>query len=378
MNENKVVAMLLAGGQGSRLKTLTKNIAKPAVPFGGKYRIIDFALSNAANSGISDIGILTQYKPYLLNTHIGIGSSWDYDRNTGGLRVLPPFTSEDGGRWYTGTANAVYENIDYLDEVDPDYVLILSGDHIYKMDYNELLSFHLEKKADVSIAVIEVPWEEASRFGIVNIDEDNRIVEFDEKPEVPKNNMASMGIYMFTWGKLREYLILDAQDERSKHDFGMNVLPRMLADNNAMYAWNFKGYWKDVGTVRSYWEANMDLLDDENPLNIYDRNWRIFTRNRNLPPHYVARGSLIINSLVNEGCYIRGEIKNSILFSDITVEEGAKVNKSVIHAGVTIKAGAQVNNAVITEGVVIGPGEKIGSEDDGKIYLVTEDGIMVE
>jgi glucose-1-phosphate adenylyltransferase len=378
MNENKVVAMLLAGGQGSRLKTLTKNIAKPAVPFGGKYRIIDFALSNAANSGISDIGILTQYKPYLLNTHIGIGSSWDYDRNTGGLRVLPPFTSEDGGRWYTGTANAVYENIDYLDEVDPDYVLILSGDHIYKMDYNELLNFHLEKKADVSIAVIEVPWEEASRFGIVNIDEDNRIVEFDEKPEVPKNNMASMGIYMFTWGKLREYLILDAQDERSKHDFGMNVLPRMLADNNAMYAWNFKGYWKDVGTVRSYWEANMDLLDDENPLNIYDRNWRIFTRNRNLPPHYVARGSLIINSLVNEGCYIMGEIKNSILFSDITVEEGAKVNKSVIHPGVTIKAGAQVNNAVITEGVVIGPGEKIGSEDDGKIYLVTEDGIMVE
>lgn len=378
MNENKVVAMLLAGGQGSRLKTLTKNIAKPAVPFGGKYRIIDFALSNAANSGISDIGILTQYKPYLLNTHIGIGSSWDYDRNTGGLRVLPPFTSEDGGRWYTGTANAVYENIDYLDEVDPDYVLILSGDHIYKMDYNELLNFHLEKKADVSIAVIEVPWDEASRFGIVNIDEDNRIVEFDEKPEVPKNNMASMGIYMFTWGKLREYLILDAQDERSKHDFGMNVLPRMLADNNAMYAWNFKGYWKDVGTVRSYWEANMDLLDDENPLNIYDRNWRIFTRNRNLPPHYVARESLIINSLVNEGCYIRGEIKNSILFSDITVEEGAKVNKSVIHPGVTIKAGAQVNNAVITEGVVIGPGEKIGSEDDGKIYLVTEDGIMVE
>lgn len=378
MNENKVVAMLLAGGQGSRLKTLTKNIAKPAVPFGGKYRIIDFALSNAANSGISDIGILTQYKPYLLNTHIGIGSSWDYDRNTGGLRVLPPFTSEDGGRWYTGTANAVYENIDYLDEVDPDYVLILSGDHIYKMDYNELLNFHLEKKADVSIAVIEVPWEEASRFGIVNIDEDNRIVEFDEKPEVPKNNMASMGIYMFTWGKLREYLILDAQDERSKHDFGMNVLPRMLADNNAMYAWNFKGYWKDVGTVRSYWEANMDLLDDENPLNIYDRNWRIFTRNRNLPPHYVARESLIINSLVNEGCYIRGEIKNSILFSDITVEEGAKVNKSVIHPGVTIKSGAQVNNAVITERVVIGPGEKIGSEDDGKIYLVTEDGIMVE
>lgn len=378
MNKNKVVAMLLAGGQGSRLKSLTKNVAKPAVPFGGKYRIIDFALSNAANSEITDIGILTQYKPYLLNTHIGIGSSWDYDRNTGGLRILPPFTSEDGGRWYTGTANAIYENIDYIDEIDPEYVLVLSGDHIYKMDYNQLLKFHIDNESDVTLAVIEVPWQEASRFGIVNVDENNKIVEFDEKPPVPKNNMASMGIYMFSWSKLRKYLILDGQDESSEHDFGKNVLPQMLDEGNAMYAWNFKGYWKDVGTVRSYWESNMDLLDDEGTLNLYDRNWRIFTRNRNLPPQYLARGSVINNSLINEGCHIIGEVNNSILFSEITIEKDAKVNDSVIHSKCIIGAGAEIYNAVIAEGVVVKPGEKIGSVDDERIYLVSEEGITIE
>lgn len=378
MNENKVVAMLLAGGQGSRLKILTKKVAKPAIPFGGKYRIIDFALSNAANSGISDIGILTQYKPYLLNTHIGIGSSWDYDRNTGGLRILPPFTSEDGGRWYTGTANAIFENIDYLDETNPEYVLILSGDHIYKMDYNKLLAFHIEKESDVTIAVMEVPWEEASRFGIVNTDQESKIVEFDEKPEIPRNNMASMGIYMFSWAKLRKYLILDSEDKASEHDFGKNVLPRMLDEGCGMYAWKFKGYWKDVGTVRSYWEANMDLLDDKATLNLYDRNWRIYTRNRNLPPHYMARGSVINNSLVNEGCYIIGEVNNSIIFSEVTIGKGAKVNNSVIHPNCTIEDGAEVNNAVVAEGVVVKKGEKIGEVNDGKIYLVSEEGIMIE
>lgn len=378
MKNNKVVAMLLAGGQGSRLKSLTKHIAKPAVPFGGKYRIIDFALSNAANSGILDIGILTQYKPYLLNTHIGIGSSWDYDRNTGGLRILPPFTSEDGGRWYTGTANAIYENIDYIDEIEPEYVLVLSGDHIYKMDYNKLLDFHREKESDVTLAVMEVPWEEASRFGIVNTDENGKIVEFDEKPQVPKNNMASMGIYMFSWSKLREYLIADAKDESSDHDFGKNVLPRMLEEGNQMYAWNFKGYWKDVGTVRSYWEANMDLLDDESTLRLYDRSWRIYTRNWNLPPHYVARGSVIINSLINEGCHIEGVVNNSILFSEITVEKGAKVNNSVIHSKCYIGQGAEINNAVIAEGVEVKAGQKIGSIGDDKIYLVSDEGITIE
>lgn len=378
MIENKVVAMLLAGGQGSRLKTLTSKIAKPAVPFGGKYRIIDFALSNAANSGISDIGILTQYKPYLLNTHIGIGSSWDYDRNVGGLRILPPFTSEDGGRWYTGTANAIYENIDYIDELDPQYVLILSGDHIYKMNYNDLLEYHKEKRADVTIAVMEVPWDEAPRFGIINVDEKNRIVEFEEKPPKPKNNMASMGIYMFNWTELRKYLIKDNKDKESDNDFGKNVLPKMLGDKKSMYAWSFKGYWKDVGTVRSYWEANMDLLDDKNTLNLYDKDWRIYTRNKNLPPQYIARGAIVNNSLINEGCHIRGELNNSILFSEIEVEEGAILNNSVILPNCTIKSGAVVNNAVVLEGTTVDSNQRIGELGDNNIYLVSDKKILVE
>lgn len=378
MIENKVVAMLLAGGQGSRLKTLTSKVAKPAVAFGGKYRIIDFALSNAANSGISNIGILTQYKPYLLNTHIGIGSSWDYDRNVGGLRILPPFTSEDGGRWYTGTANAIYENIDFIDELDPQYVLILSGDHIYKMDYNELLKSHKEKKADVTIAVMEVPWDEAPRFGIINVDENNKIVEFEEKPPKPKNNMASMGIYMFNWVELRKYLIKDSKNKESDHDFGKNVLPKMLEDKKHMYAWSFNGYWKDVGTVRSYWEANMDLLDDKNTLNLYDKDWRIYTRNRNLPPQYIARGAVVNNSLINEGCHIRGELNNSILFSEILVEEGAVINNSVILSNCTIKSGAIINNAVVLEETTLGSDTKIGEVGDGKIYLVSDKKILVE
>lgn len=378
MVEKKVVAMLLAGGQGSRLKALTSKIAKPAVPFGGKYRIIDFALSNATNSGISDIGILTQYKPYLLNTHIGIGSSWDYDRNFGGLRILPPFTSEDGGRWYTGTANAIFENIDYIDEINPQYVLVLSGDHIYKMDYNKLLKYHLEKKSHVTIAVMEVPWEEAPRFGIINVDEENKIVEFEEKPENPKNNMASMGIYMFNWKELRQYLIKDSNDKDSDHDFGKNILPTMLEEGRSMYAWSFKGYWKDVGTVRSYWESNMDLLDDKNTLDLHDRSWRIYTRNKNLPPQYIARGAVVNKSLINEGCNIRGELNNSILFSEILVEEGAIVNNSVIFSNSVIEKGAVVNNAVVLEGTTVKADTKIGEENDENIYLVSEDGISVE
>lgn len=368
---NKVVAMLLAGGQGSRLKALTSKIAKPAVPFGGKYRIIDFALSNATNSGISNIGILTQYKPYLLNTHIGIGSAWDYDRNIGGLRILPPFTSEEGGRWYTGTANAVYENIDYLDELEPQYVLILSGDHIYKMDYNQLLNYHKEKKADVTIAVMEVPWEEASRFGIINVDENDKIVEFEEKPPKPKNNMASMGIYMFNWKELRKYLRKDNKDKDSAHDFGKNVLPKMLEEGRRMYAWKFKGYWKDVGTVRSYWESNMDLLDDKNTLNLYDKSWRIYTKNKNLPPQYIAREAIVNNSLINEGCHIMGELNNSILFSEIIVEPGAIINNSVVLSNCTIKSGAVINNAVILEDTVIEENKRIGEIGDNKIYLVS-------
>lgn len=378
MIENKVVAMLLAGGQGSRLKALTKNVAKPAVPFGGKYRIIDFALSNATNSGISDIGILTQYKPLLLNTHIGIGSAWDYDRNVGGLRILQPFTSEDGGRWYTGTANAIYENIDFIDELDPSYVLILSGDHIYKMNYNHLLEEHKKKNAAVTIAVLEVPWEEASRFGIINIDEDNKIVEFDEKPENPKNNMASMGIYIFNWKELREYLIKDVMDKDSDNDFGKNLLPQMLADGNLMYAWKFGGYWKDVGTIRSYWEAHMDLLDDENTLGLFNKDWRIYTRSRNLPPQFITRGAVVNNSLINEGCNVSGEINNSILFGEVQVEAGAKINNSVILSNCKIKKGAEINNAVLLEDIVIEEGRKIGYLNDGNIYLVSETEITIE
>lgn len=377
-SSNNVVAMLLAGGQGSRLKALTKHTAKPAVPFGGKYRIIDFALSNATNSDIRDIGVLTQYKPFLLNEHLGIGSAWDYDRNFGGLKVLSPYYTEEGGRWYNGTANAIYENIDYLDSIGPEYVLILSGDHIYKMNYNELLQHHKEKGAEVTLAVMEVPWDEASRFGIVNIDENDLIEEFDEKPANPKSNTASMGIYMFNWPTLRKALIDDYKDPQSDYDFGMNILPKLLACGAPMYVWRFAGYWKDVGTVKSFWEANLDLIDPENTLRIYDDEWRIYTTSRNLPPHYVGLKASIKDCLINEGCKIHGEVDNSVLFSNVQVEEGASVTNCVVLSGSIIKKGAKVFNAVIAEDQIIEEGELIGSADGSEIYLVSEDGIKAE
>lgn len=377
MKRKKVVAMLLAGGQGSRLKLLTRNIAKPAVPFGGKYRVIDFALSNATNSGIRDIGILTQYKPLELNAHIGIGASWDFDRNVGGLSILPPFMSHDGGRWYTGTANAIYENIDFIDDLNPSHVLVLSGDHIYKMDYNNLLKSHEEKGADVTIAVMEVPWEETYRFGILNTDEDNKIYEFDEKPENAKNNMASMGIYMFKWESLRSYLIRDNENKDSSHDFGKDILPLMLKKGMKMYAWLFTGYWKDVGTVKSYWESNMDLLDKENTLSLHDRSWRIYTRNMNLPPQYIANGAIVKNSLINEGCVIEGEVVNSILSSGVIVEKDAKVTNSIVLSNCVIKSKAVVNKAVVLENVSVDSGKEIGLDEKG-IYLVDKDTIDVE
>ncbi len=377
MTNNKVVAMLLAGGQGSRLKSLTKNIAKPAVSFGGKYKIIDFALSNATNSGIRDIGILTQYKPFELNSHIGIGAAWDFDRNVGGLSILPPFMSDDGGRWFTGTANAIYENIDFIDSLNPDHVLILSGDHIYKMNYNKLLKGHKETGADLTIAVMEVPWEETSRFGILNTHEDNEIYEFDEKPENAKNNMASMGIYMFDWKVLRKYLVQDNEDKESSHDFGKNILPMMLEDGKSMYAWPFKGYWKDVGTVQSYWESNMDLLDKDNTLGLHDRDWRIYTRNLNLPPQFIAKGAVVNNSLINEGCIVKGSVTNSILSCGVVIEEGAVVTDSVLLNNVVVKKGAKIHKAVIIDDVVIDENREIGLANDG-IYLVDATSVTVE
>ncbi len=291
---------------------------------------------------------------------------------------MPPFTSEDGGRWYTGTANAVFENIDYIDEQDPEYVLILSGDHIYKMNYNDLLEEHQAKGADVTIAVMEVPWDEAPRFGIINVDSEGKIVEFEEKPENPKNNLASMGIYMFNWKVLRDYLIKDDANPSSDNDFGKNVLPLMLSDEMKMYTWVFDGYWKDVGTVRSYWEANMDLLDPQNTLNLYDKDWRIYTRSKNLPPQYIARGAIVKNSLVNEGCFVKGEVVRSILFSDVIVEEGAMIEDSVVLSNCVIKAGARVSKAVILEGVTVEAGQVIGQGDEDCIYMVSDRNISKE
>lgn len=375
-NANNTAAMLLAGGQGSRLKALTREMAKPVVPFGGKYRIIDFALSNATNSEIKDIGVLTQYKPQLLNEHLGIGAAWDYDRNFGGLRILTPYYTEEGGRWFEGTASAIYENINYLDEVNPEYVLILSGDHIYKMDYRDLLNVHKQKGADCTIAVMEVDWDEASRFGIMNTDEDDKIVEFEEKPENPKSNLASMGIYVFNWKVLRKELIEDYENKESTNDFGHDIIPKMLNQGSPLYVYKFDGYWKDVGTVKSFWQANLDLIDPENELNIYDDNWRIFTKSLNLPPHRVGKNAELIDTLVNEACIIDGKVNHSVLFSEVEVEEGAEVYNSVLLNGVKVKSGVRVYNAVVAENMELT--EDIGEENDGKVYLVSNEGIEEE
>lgn len=377
-NQSGMVCMLLAGGQGSRLKALTRNTAKPAVPFGGKYRIIDFALSNATNSDIHDIGILTQYKPFRLNEHIGIGAAWDYDRTYGGLRLLSPFYSEEGGRWYDGTANAIYENMTYLDNLNPKYVLILSGDHIYKMNYNELLDVHIRKGAEATIAVMEVPWDEAPRFGIMNTDEEDRIIEFEEKPAKPKSNLASMGIYIFNWPTLRKALIEDYKDKNSTYDFGHDIIPKMLKAQMPLYVYRFKGYWKDVGTIKSYWEANLDMIDPNNGLNIYEKNWRIYTSAKNLPPHFIAQEAEVSNSLVNEACRVYGKVQHCVLFTNVTVEEGAEVRDSVILSGSVIQKGAKVVHAVVGENEVIREGQEIGEDTSGAVYLVADGNVTEE
>ena len=334
------IAMLLAGGQGSRLYALTRDIAKPAVPFGGKYRIIDFPLSNCVNSGIDTGGVLTQYQPLQLNEYLGNGQPWDLDRIHGGVYVLPPYQKIANSDWYTGTANAIYQNINFINRYAPEYVVILSGDHIYKMDYSKMLEFHKEKQADCTIAVMEVPWEEASRFGIMACDEYKKIYEFAEKPKEPKSNLASMGIYIFTWSKLKKYLEEDEANPESENDFGKNVIPAMLQNNEQMYAYAFQGYWKDVGTIDSLWEANMDLLDPNVPLDLYDDAWKIYARNPVMPPQYVAEGAVTQNSMISEGCIVEGDVDFSILFAGVTVEKGAVVHDCIIMRGSVLKAGA--------------------------------------
>lgn len=362
--KQEVVAMLLAGGQGSRLGVLTRNLAKPAVPFGGKYRIIDFPLSNCVNSGIETVGVLTQYQPLELNDYIGNGQPWDLDSNNAGVHVLPPYQKQKKTDWYKGTANAIYQNIPFIERYNPDYVVVLSGDHIYKMDYSKMLSFHKEKNAACTIAVYEVPMAEASRFGILNTNEDGSIYEFDEKPKKPKSNKASMGIYVFTWEKLRKYLEEDENDPKSQNDFGKNVLPAMLNAGESMFAYRFEGYWKDVGTIESLWESNMDLLDPNIPLDLNDPEWRIYFRNPVMPPHYVAKGATIQNSLAAEGCNVYGTVDFSVLFAGVYVAPGAVVRDSIIMPGSRIEEGATVQYAIVAENSVVGANSVVGQRPE--------------
>ena len=362
--KQEVVAMLLAGGQGSRLGVLTRNLAKPAVPFGGKYRIIDFPLSNCVNSGIETVGVLTQYQPLELNDYIGNGQPWDLDSNNAGVHVLPPYQKQKKTDWYKGTANAIYQNIPFIERYNPDYVVVLSGDHIYKMDYSKMLNFHKEKNAACTIAVYEVPMAEASRFGILNTNEDGSIYEFDEKPKKPKSNKASMGIYVFTWEKLRKYLEEDENDPKSQNDFGKNVLPAMLNAGESMFAYRFEGYWKDVGTIESLWESNMDLLDPNIPLDLNDPEWRIYSRNPVMPPHYVAKGATIQNSLAAEGCNVYGTVDFSVLFAGVYIAPGAVVRDSIIMPGSRIEEGATVQYAIVAENSVVGANSVVGQRPE--------------
>jgi glucose-1-phosphate adenylyltransferase len=371
MNRKECVAMLLAGGEGKRLGALTRKIAKPAVHFGGKYRIIDFPLSNLTNSGIDTVGVLTQYQPLVLNSYLGIGSPWDLDRREGGVFVLPPYVRQDGGSWYSGTANAIYQNITFIEQHDPEYVLILSGDHIYKMDYDELLSYHKRSNADATIAVIPVPWEEASRFGIMNTDDNDRVIEFDEKPKEPKSNLASMGVYIFSWPVLRRFLLEDANNPESSNDFGKDIIPAMLREQANLMAYSFKGYWKDVGTIQSLWEASMDLLETNPEINLNDKSWRIYSVNPNQPGHYVAGSANIKGSLINEGCIVFGEVEHSVLSYGVRIGRNSLVKDSVIMPNTVIGDNVIIHKAIIGEGSIIENGCRVGSEaKDAEVSLV--------
>ncbi|WP_078544359.1 glucose-1-phosphate adenylyltransferase [Litchfieldia alkalitelluris] len=378
MVQKKCVAMLLAGGQGSRLASLTKSLAKPAVPFGGKYRIIDFTLSNCTNSGIDTVGVLTQYQPLLLHSYIGIGSAWDLDRRHGGVTVLPPYTESTGVKWYTGTASAIFQNMPYLKQYDPEYVLILSGDHIYKMDYDEMLEYHIEQDADATISVIEVPWEEASRFGIMNTNKELEITKFEEKPLYPKNNLASMGIYIFKYSVLKDYLEMDDRNPDSSHDFGKDIIPLLLDEKKRLMAYPFKGYWKDVGTVKSLWEANMDLLKEDSGLNLFDHSWRVYSVNPNQPPQYISPTAIINESLVNEGCVIEGNIEHSVIFQGVQVGEDSFIRDSVVMPDAIIGKNVIIERAIIPEGMNIPDNTVIVAEKGSdEVKLVTEESLLV-
>ena len=378
IKKKECVAMLLAGGQGSRLYVLTKNVAKPAVPFGGKYRIIDFPLSNCVNSGIDTVGVLTQYEPHVLNAYIGSGQTWDLDRLRGGVYVLPPYQKGKTSEWYKGTANAIYQNIAFIDEYDPDYVLILSGDHIYKMNYNKMLKQHKETGADATIAVLDVPLSEASRFGIMNCKPDGTIYEFEEKPKQPKSTLASMGIYIFSWKKLRQYLIDDENNPKSSNDFGKDIIPAMLGNGEKLVSYRFEGYWKDVGTIESLWEANMDLLSPNSGLNLSDDSWKIYGRTTGSPPHFTAKGATVKHTLLSEGCEIAGDVSESVLFSDVKIAKGAKVEYSILMPGAVVEEGACVryaivaSNAVIAKGAVVGGSPSEGDVDKWGVAVVAE------
>ena len=377
LKKKECIAMLLAGGQGSRLYTLTEKTAKPAVPFGGKYRIIDFPMSNCVNSGIDTVGVLTQYQPLVLNEYIGNGQPWDLDRTHGGVTVLSPYEAKGGKDWYRGTANAIYQNLTFIERYSPEYTLILGGDHIYKMDYSKMLAEHKKNGADCTIAVLEVPMEEASRFGILNTDENNKIYEFEEKPKQPKSNKASMGIYIITTEVLKKYLIEDEADPNSSNDFGKNIIPNMLNDGMKMYSYTFDGYWKDVGTLTSLWEANMDILGKNPTFNLYDRKFRIFYRHNALPPHRVGEDAKVKNSMLTEGCVIDGTVENSVLSNGVVVERGAVVKDSVIMSGAKICAGAKVEYAIIDSDTVVGAGCQLGEAKETQKLLVLGGGMNI-
>ena len=373
MKQNNMLAMILAGGRGSRLHELTNKVAKPAVSYGGKYRIVDFPLSNCANSGVDIVGVLTQYESVLLNSYVAAGGRWGLDARESGVFVLPPREKADADLdVYRGTADAISQNIDFIDKYSPEYLLVLSGDHIYKMNYDKMLDYHKEMNADATIAVIEVPMKEASRFGIMNTDGNGRIVEFEEKPEHPKSNLASMGIYIFNWKLLRKILLADMKNPDSHHDFGKDIIPCLLNDNKTLAAYKFKGYWKDVGTIDSLWEANMDLIDSRNELNLNDPTWKIYTEDTPALPQYIGPNAKINKAFITQGCVVEGEVNHSVLFTGCTVGEGAKIIDSVLMPGVEVAAGAVVQRALVADNVKIGPGAVVGSADSENIELVSK------